>query len=55
MLLYRPPFPSRAYLVKMAGKPWPGGDQVVSLTRVVTALRKALVRASRPEKVTFFV
>ena len=45
ILLFRPPFASRQFLVRMNGAPWPAGDGPVSLTRLVTALRKALVRA----------
>ena len=45
ILLFRPPFPGRQFLVRMNGEPWPAGGGPVSLTRLVTALRKALVRA----------
>ncbi len=45
ILLFRPPFPGRQFLVRMNGAPWPPGGGPVSLTRLVTALRKALVRA----------
>ncbi len=47
VLLYRPPFPSRGFLVRIGGKPRPGGGRTASLTRVPAALRKALVKASR--------
>jgi hypothetical protein len=45
------PFASaRQFWVRMNGRPWPKAGQPVSLTRVLTALRKALVRshATRP-------
>jgi len=44
--LTRVPFGVRQYYVWMKGVRWPAGGQPVSLTRVVTALRKALVTAS---------
>jgi hypothetical protein len=46
VLLFRAPFPGRRFLVRMDGKPWPQGTTTASLTRVLTALRKALVRAA---------
>ena len=45
ILLFRPPFPSRGYYVRMGGKVWPGDGGPVCLTRLVAALRRALVRA----------
>jgi hypothetical protein len=45
ILLFRPPFPGRQFLVRMNGAPWPPGGGPVSLARLVAALRKALVRA----------
>jgi hypothetical protein len=45
ILLLRPPFPGRQFLVRMNGAPWPAGGGPGLLTRLVTALRKALVRA----------
>ena len=45
ILLFRPPFSSRQFLVRMNGAPWPTGGGPVALTRRVTALRQALVRA----------
>lgn len=43
--LARVPFASsRQFWVRMNGRPWPKAGQPVSLTRVLTALRKALVR-----------
>jgi hypothetical protein len=47
ILLFRTPFACRQFLVRMNGAPWPAGGGLVSLTRLVTALRKSLVRASR--------
>lgn len=44
--LTRLPFASRQFLVRMNGQPWPADGRPASLTRVVTALRKALVRAA---------
>jgi len=44
--LSRVPFASsRQFWVRMNGEPWPKPGQPVSLTRVLTALRKALVKA----------
>ncbi len=44
--LARVPFArSRQFWVRMNGEPWPKPGQPVSLTRVFTALRKALVKA----------
>jgi hypothetical protein len=48
VLLFRPPYPSRAFLVPMNGDWWPRSGGPVSLTHLVTALRKSLVRAGRP-------
>ena len=45
VLLLRAPFGPRQFFVRMNGERWPGSGQPVSLTRVVTALRKALVKA----------
>jgi hypothetical protein len=47
ILLFRPPFPCRQFLVQMSGTPWPAGGKPVSLTRLVTALRESLVKAGR--------
>jgi hypothetical protein len=47
ILLFRPPFPCRQFLVRMNGAPWPAGGGKVSLTRLVTAWRKSLARARR--------
>lgn len=39
--LVRVPFSRRQFRVRMDGQPWPANGQPVSLTRVLTALRKA--------------
>jgi hypothetical protein len=44
VLLVRPPFSSRQFMVWMNGERWPASGKMVSVTRVLTALRKALVR-----------
>jgi hypothetical protein len=46
VLLLRAPFSTRQFFVKMNGESWPKEGRPVSLTRVLTALRKALVRAA---------
>ena len=46
ILLFRLPFPGRQFWVRMKGAPWPARGGPVSLTRLVTALRKALVKAA---------
>jgi hypothetical protein len=45
ILLFRSPFPGRQFLGRMKGAPQPPGGGPVSLTRLVTIWRKALVRA----------
>jgi hypothetical protein len=47
ILLFRPPFPGRQFRVRMNGAPWPAAGRWVSLTRLMTAWRKSLVRAGR--------
>ena len=47
VLLYRPPFSSRQFLVWMNGERWARDGGMVWLTRVLTALRKAVVRAGK--------
>jgi len=47
VLLMRTPFVDRRFYVSLNGKRWPSDGRPVSLTRVMTALRKALVAASR--------
>ncbi len=44
VLLQRVPFGSRQFWVRMNGQPWPSTGRPVSLTTVLTALRKALVK-----------
>jgi len=44
VLLCRPPFPSRQFMVWMNGERWARDERMVSLTRVLAALPKALVR-----------
>lgn len=46
VLLVRTPFGPRQYFVRMNGARWPASGRPVSLTRVFTALRKALVQAA---------
>ena len=46
ILLFRAPFACRQFLVRMNGAPWPAGGAPVSLMRLVTALRKSLVKAA---------
>ena len=45
VVLTRTPFGGKQFFVRMNGERWPASGQPVSLTRVVTALRKALVKA----------
>jgi hypothetical protein len=46
VLLQRVPFAtSRQFRVTMNGKPWPKDGRPVSVTRIMTALRKSLVKA----------
>jgi len=46
VLLLRVPYGQRQYFVQMNGEPWPASGRPVSLTRVLTALRKAMVKAA---------
>ena len=47
VLLTQVPFAAtRQFWVRMNGQPWPRTGQPVSVTRLMTALRKALVRAA---------
>ena len=46
VLLFRVPFGTRQFWVKMNGQPWPHDGRPVSLTKVFAALRKALVKAT---------
>jgi len=47
ILLFRTPFATRQYYVRMNGVPWPKDRRAVSLTRLLTGVRKALVRLNR--------
>jgi hypothetical protein len=47
ILLFRPPFASRQFLVRMNGVPWPAEGRGVCLTRLLAALRRSLVKASQ--------
>ena len=48
ILLTRAPFTrNRQFSVKMNGQPWPKDGRPVSLTRLLTALRKSLVKSVR--------
>jgi hypothetical protein len=44
VLLFRPPFPSRGWLVRMNGESWPKRRGTVGLSRLLAAVRKALVK-----------
>jgi hypothetical protein len=47
--LMRVPFSaSRQFWVRMNGIPWPKNGRPVSLTRLLTALRKSLVKSVQP-------
>ena len=45
ILLFRPPYPAKHFLLRMNGAAWLADGRGVSLTRLLTALRKSLVRA----------
>jgi hypothetical protein len=45
ILLLRTPFSPRQFFVRMNGQPWPKDGRPVSFTRLLTALRKSLVKA----------
>ena len=45
ILLQRATFTHRQFRVRMNGAPWPKDGRPVSLTRVLTAVRKSLVKA----------
>jgi hypothetical protein len=49
ILPFRPPFPCRQFLLRMNPdrSGWPAGGGLVSLTRLMSALGKSLVRAGR--------
>jgi hypothetical protein len=44
--LVRLPFGYRPFYVQMNGQPWPSNGKPASLTKIMAALRKALVRAA---------
>jgi hypothetical protein len=46
ILLERAVFSHRQFYVRMNGTPWPNDGRPVSLTKLFTGLRKALVKAS---------
>jgi hypothetical protein len=46
ILLVRAPFAHRQFFVRMNGAPWPKDGRPVSITRVLTGLRKALAKSS---------
>jgi hypothetical protein len=50
ILLFRPPYPCRQFFVRMNGEPWPRPGQPVSLTRLVGALRKVLVKRTQADR-----
>ena len=45
VLLYRVPFGQKKFWVRMNGTRWPANGNPVSVTRLMTALRKSLVRS----------
>ena len=45
ILLRRAIFSQRQFYVRMNGTPWPKDGRPVSLTRLLTALRKSLVKS----------
>jgi len=47
ILLQRDVFSHRQFYVRMNGSPWPKDGRPVSLTRVLTGLRKAMVKSYR--------
>jgi hypothetical protein len=44
ILLLQTPFAHRQFFVRMNGAPWPKDGRPVCLTKVMTSLRKALVK-----------
>jgi hypothetical protein len=46
LTLTRAPFTTRQFLARMNRQRWPTDGRPVSLTKVLTALRKALVKAA---------
>jgi hypothetical protein len=47
VLVYGAPFPPRGYLVTLSGRHWRTRPETVGLTRVLAALKRALVRRTR--------
>ena len=47
ILLFRPPYPCHQFFVRMNGQPWPKAGGPVSLTGLISALRKALVKRTQ--------
>jgi hypothetical protein len=45
ILLYRVPFGPRKFWVRMNGSRWPADGNPVSVTKLMTTLRKSLVRS----------
>ena len=45
ILLFRTPFATRQFFVRMNGERWPKGGGPVSLTRLLAGVRKSLVKA----------
>ena len=45
VLLYRLPYGSRKFWVRMNGARWPKDGRPVSVTKLLTAIRKSLVRS----------
>lgn len=48
ILIQRAVFSHRQFFVRMNGAPWPKDGRPVSLTRLLTALRKSLVKSFQP-------
>ena len=54
ILIQRAIFSHRQFYVCMNGAPWPKDGRPVSLTRLLTALRKSLVKSSTGTDATTF-
>jgi hypothetical protein len=48
ILLFRADFTHRQFFVRMNGAPWPADGRPVSLTKLLTGIRKELVKAAGP-------
>jgi hypothetical protein len=46
VLLYQLPYGNRRFWVRMNGSRWPADGNPVSVTKLMTALRKSLVRSA---------